>query len=52
MKADLPDRLIDGREYDDASSFKFDHAFDQGAHEMADLDLFARARARPGRTGG
>jgi pimeloyl-ACP methyl ester carboxylesterase len=52
MKADLPERLIYGREYDYVSTFIFDRAFDQGAHGFADLDVFARAFAQPGRTRG
>jgi pimeloyl-ACP methyl ester carboxylesterase len=52
MKADLPKRLLYGREYDYVSTFIFDRAFDRGAHAIADVELFARAFAQPGRTRG
>lgn len=52
MKRDLPERLIYGREYDYVSTFIFDRAFDHGAHDHADIEVFARALAQPGRTRG
>jgi pimeloyl-ACP methyl ester carboxylesterase len=52
MKADLPERLLYGRENDYVCTFIFDRAFDRGAHAIADVELFACAFAQPGRTRG
>lgn len=52
MKRDLPERLIHGREYDYVATFMLDRTFDPSAHDHADIELFARALARPGRTRG
>ncbi len=52
MKRDLPERLITGREYDYVSTFMFDRAFDYGALEHRDIEVFARALAQPGNTRG
>ena len=52
MKRDLPERLIYGREHDYVSTFIFDRAYDHSAHSSADIDIFARAFAQPGRTRG
>jgi pimeloyl-ACP methyl ester carboxylesterase len=52
MKRDLPERLIFGREYDYVATFIFDRAFDHGAHDDRDIEVFARAFAQPGRTRG
>jgi len=52
MKPHLPERLIYGREYDYVSTFIFDRAYDHGAHDVADIEVYARALAQPGRTTG
>jgi pimeloyl-ACP methyl ester carboxylesterase len=52
MKPDLPERLIYGREYDYVATFIFDRAFDHGAHDDCDVEVFAKAFAQPGRTRG
>ncbi|QCI67956.1 alpha/beta fold hydrolase [Phreatobacter stygius] len=52
MKLNLPERLIYGREYDYVSTFISDRAFDHGAHDAGDIELFAKAFAQPGRTRG
>ena len=51
-KADLPERLIYGREYDYISTFLLDRVFDHGAFDVASLEVFSRAWAQPGRTRG
>jgi len=52
MKANLPERLLYNREYDYVSTFIFDRAYDHGAHDVADVKVFADAFAQPGRTRG
>ncbi|WP_158743475.1 alpha/beta fold hydrolase [Acidisphaera sp. L21] len=52
MNRDLPERLIQGREYDYVSSFISERLFDHGAHDPDDIEIFARALAQPGRTRG
>lgn len=51
-KADLPERLIYGREYDYISTFLFDRVFDHGALDDASIKVFSRAWTQPGRTRG
>lgn len=51
-KADLPERLIYGREYDYISTFLFDRVFDHGAFDHVSVEVFSRAWAQPGRTRG
>lgn len=52
MKRDLPERLIQGREFDYVSTIVFDRIFDHGAITQEDLEIFARAMAQPGNTRG
>ena len=52
MKRDLPERLLFGREYDYVSTFIADRAFDHGAHDIEDVQEFARSLAQPGNTRG
>ncbi len=52
MKANLPERLIYGREHDYVATFIFDRAFDHSAHDERDVEIFAKAFAQPGRTRG
>jgi pimeloyl-ACP methyl ester carboxylesterase len=52
INRDLPERLIQGREYDYAASFLVERLFDHGAYDPADVEIFARALAMPGRTRG
>lgn len=52
MKRDLPERLIQGREFDYVSSFVFDRSYDHGAIPHEDIEIFARALAQPGNTRG
>ncbi len=52
MKRDLPERLIQGREFEYVSTFIFDRIFDHGAVEHQDIAIFASALAQPGNTRG
>ena len=47
-KRDLPELLIQGREFDYVSTFIYDRTFDVGAHPVADIQEFARSLAQPG----
>jgi pimeloyl-ACP methyl ester carboxylesterase len=49
---DLPERLIQGREYDYVSAFIAERTFDHSTYHFADIEIFARAFAQPGRTRG
>ena len=49
---DLSERLIQGREYDYVSAFIAERLSDHGAYDPADIEIFARALAMPGRTRG
>lgn len=52
MNRDLPERLIHGREYDYVSAFIAERMHDHGCYDSADIEIFARALALPGRTRG
>ncbi|WP_225770017.1 alpha/beta fold hydrolase [Inquilinus sp. Marseille-Q2685] len=52
MKRDLPERLIQGREFDYVSTFFSDRTFNHGAFEHEDIEVFARAMTQPGKTRG
>lgn len=52
MNRDLPERLIHGHEYDYAATFMVERFYDHGSFDPADIDIFARALALPGRTRG
>lgn len=49
---DLPELLIAGREYDYISNFIAVRTVDHGTYDPADIEVFARAFAQPGRTRG
>jgi pimeloyl-ACP methyl ester carboxylesterase len=49
---DLPERLIQGREYDYVSTFIAERTFDHSTYHLNDIEIFARAFAQPGRTRG
>jgi pimeloyl-ACP methyl ester carboxylesterase len=52
MNRDLPERLIHGREHDYVSTFIAERIYDHGNYDPADVEIFARALALPGRTRG
>ena len=52
MNRDLPERLIYGREYDYVSAFMAERIYDHSCFDPADIDIFAKALALPGRTRG
>jgi len=52
MKRDLPERLIYGREYDYVSTFFSDRTFNHGAFPIEEVEIYARAFAKPGNTRG
>jgi len=52
MNRDLPERLIHGREYDYVSTFMADRFYDHSRFDLADIEIFAKALALPGRTRG
>jgi pimeloyl-ACP methyl ester carboxylesterase len=52
MNRDLPERLIYGREYDYVSAFMAERIYDHSRFDPADIDIFAKALALPGRTRG
>lgn len=52
MNRDLPERLIFGREYDYVSAFMAERIYDHANYDPADIDIFAKALALPGRTRG
>lgn len=52
MHRDLPERLIYGREYDYVSAFMAERFHDHSRFDPADIDIFAKALALPGRTRG
>lgn len=52
MKRDLPERLIHGGEYDYVSAFMAERFYDHGRFDPADIEIFAKAMALPGRTRG
>ena len=49
---DLPERLIYGREYDYVSAFIAERIYDHSNYDPADIDIYAKALALPGRTRG
>ncbi len=52
MNRDLPERLIHGREYDYVSAFMAERFYDHGTFDPADVEIYAKAMALPGRTRG
>lgn len=52
MNRDLPERRIYGREYDYVSAFMAERFHDHSRFDPADIDIFAKALALPGRTRG
>ncbi|WGF90399.1 alpha/beta fold hydrolase [Marinivivus vitaminiproducens] len=52
MNRDLPERLIYGREYDYVAAFMAERTYDHSNYDPADIDVFAKALALPGRTRG
>ena len=52
MNRYLPERLIYGREYEYVSAFMAERFYDHGNFDPADIDIFAKALALPGRTRG
>ncbi|RZI38179.1 alpha/beta hydrolase, partial [Herbaspirillum sp. HC18] len=52
MNRDLPKRLIHGREYDYVSTFMADRFYDHSTFNPADIEIYAKAMALPGRTRG
>lgn len=52
MNRDLPERLIQGREYDYVSTFMSERFYDHSTFNPADIEIYAKAMARPGRTRG
>lgn len=52
MNRDLPERLIYGREYDYVSAFMAERFYDHSSFDPADIDIYAKALALPGRTRG
>lgn len=52
MKRDLPERLIYGREFDYVSTFFADRTFNHGALPVEEVEIYARAMAKPGNTRG
>jgi pimeloyl-ACP methyl ester carboxylesterase len=52
MNRDLPERLIHGREYDYVSAFMAERFYDHSRFDLADIEIFAKALALPGRTRG
>ena len=52
INRDLPERLIHGREYDYVSAFMAERFHDHSSFDPADIDIFAKALALPGRTRG
>jgi pimeloyl-ACP methyl ester carboxylesterase len=52
MNRDLPERLIHGREYDYVSAFMAERFYDHSSFDPADIEIFAKAMALPGRTRG
>jgi pimeloyl-ACP methyl ester carboxylesterase len=52
MRRDLPELLIQGRELAYVSTFLSDRAFNHGAFEHHDIEIFARALAQVGNTRG
>src|SRR3546814_8069726 len=49
---DLPERLIHGREYDYVSTFMAERFYDHSSFDPANIEVYARAMALPGRTRG
>jgi pimeloyl-ACP methyl ester carboxylesterase len=49
---DVPERLIHGREYDYISAFMAERFYDHSSFDPADVEIFAKAMALPGRTRG
>jgi pimeloyl-ACP methyl ester carboxylesterase len=49
---DLPERLIQGREYDYIAAFMAERFYDHSSFNSADIEIYARAMALPGRTRG
>jgi pimeloyl-ACP methyl ester carboxylesterase len=52
MNRDLPERLIHGRGYDYVSTFMAERFYDHSTFDPADIEIYARAMALPGRTRG
>ncbi|WP_420138258.1 alpha/beta fold hydrolase [Sphingomonas sp.] len=49
---DLPERLIQGREYDYISAFMAERFYDHSSFNPSTIEIYARAMALPGRTRG
>ncbi|MDR4305940.1 alpha/beta hydrolase [Chelatococcus sambhunathii] len=49
---DLPERLIHGREYDYVSAFMAERFYDHSVFDPANIEIYAKAMALPGRTRG
>jgi pimeloyl-ACP methyl ester carboxylesterase len=49
---DLPERLLHGREQDYIGTFMAERFYDHSSFEPADIEIYARAMALPGRTRG
>ena len=52
MNRDLPERLIQGREYDYIAAFVAERMYDHANYDPDDIEIFARALALPGRIRG
>ncbi|NYD91057.1 alpha/beta fold hydrolase [Sphingomonas melonis] len=52
MNRDLPERLIQGREYDYIASFMAERFYDHSRFDPGDVAVYARAMALPGRLRG
>jgi pimeloyl-ACP methyl ester carboxylesterase len=52
MNRDLPERLIHGREHDYVSAFMAERFYDHSSFDPADIEIYAKAMALPGRTRG
>lgn len=49
---DLPERLIHGREYDYVAAFMADRIYDHSSFDPANIEIYAKAMALPGRLRG
>jgi pimeloyl-ACP methyl ester carboxylesterase len=52
MNRDLPERLIQGREYDYVAAFMAERFYDHSSFDPSDVEVYARAMALPGRLRG
>lgn len=52
MSRDLPERLIQGREYDYVAAFMAERFYDHSSFDPSDVAVYARAMALPGRLRG